>query len=54
MFLFIKVSRDPRFDDLSGNFNEHMFEKAYSFLDGVRTQEKQVKHKKYHLIEIVE
>ena len=40
--VFSKVSRDPRFDDLSGHYNEHMFEKAYSFLDDVRKQEKQV------------
>ena len=36
-----KVSRDPRFDDLSGKFNENMFEKAYSFLDDIRSQEKE-------------
>jgi ribosomal RNA-processing protein 36 len=36
------VSRDPRFDNLSGKFNENMFEKAYSFLDDIRNQEKEV------------
>ncbi|CAB3996442.1 ribosomal RNA processing 36 homolog [Paramuricea clavata] len=36
-----KVSRDPRFDNLSGKFNENMFEKAYSFLDDIRSQEKE-------------
>jgi hypothetical protein len=36
------VSRDPRFDNLSGKFNENMFEKAYSFLDDIRSQEKEV------------
>ena len=39
---FLQVSRDPRFDDLSGRFNENMFEKAYSFLDDIRSQEKEV------------
>ena len=36
------MSRDPRFDDLSGRFNESMFEKAYSFLNDIRSQERQV------------
>ncbi|XP_038071511.1 ribosomal RNA processing protein 36 homolog [Patiria miniata] len=34
------VRRDPRFDDLSGKFNEQAFESSYSFLDGVYSREK--------------
>ncbi|XP_028396353.1 ribosomal RNA processing protein 36 homolog [Dendronephthya gigantea] len=34
-----KAPRDPRFDDISGKFNENMFEKAYSFLDNIKHQE---------------
>jgi len=32
-------SRDPRFDDLSGTFNEHAFRKSYSFVDEHRGTE---------------
>jgi len=35
-----KVSRDPRFDDLSGKLNLEMFKKSYSFLDKIKTKEK--------------
>jgi len=34
------VSRDPRFDDLSGNFNETYFHQAYGFLSDVKQREK--------------
>lgn len=48
-FLF-QVSRDPRFDDLSGKFNENMFEKAYSFLDDITRREMEVsEYKILHL-----
>ncbi|KAJ1834269.1 rRNA biogenesis protein rrp36 [Coemansia sp. RSA 2703] len=32
-------TRDPRFDSLSGNYNEDLFEKSYSFLDKQRETE---------------
>ncbi|KAJ1877277.1 rRNA biogenesis protein rrp36 [Coemansia sp. RSA 1722] len=32
-------TRDPRFDSLSGHFNEDLFEKTYAFLDTQRQQE---------------
>lgn len=32
-------TRDPRFDGLSGNFNEDLFEKSYGFLDKQRLDE---------------
>ncbi|PFX17444.1 ribosomal RNA processing protein 36 homolog [Stylophora pistillata] len=35
-----KMARDPRFDELSGTFNQEMFDKAYSFLDDVKANEK--------------
>lgn len=41
-----KVSRDPRFDDLSGTFNEEYFRKSYSFLSDMKDNEIQVLHKK--------
>ena len=39
-FLFqIKQRRDPRFDSLSGKFNEDLFEKSYSFLNEYKKSE---------------
>ena len=38
----LQTSRDPRFDDLSGTFNEDLFKKSYSFLDDMKTNEKRV------------
>lgn len=35
-----RMARDPRFDELSGSFNQEMFDKAYSFLDDVKANEK--------------
>lgn len=35
-----RMTRDPRFDELSGTFNQEKFEKAYSFLDEVKANEK--------------
>ncbi|BFZ06992.1 hypothetical protein BsWGS_10031 [Bradybaena similaris] len=35
-----KVTRDPRFDDLSGEFNERIFKKTYNFLTEVKKKEK--------------
>ncbi|KAI8048374.1 hypothetical protein BDF22DRAFT_658346 [Syncephalis plumigaleata] len=36
-----KKSRDPRFDRLSGHFNEDLFQKAYGFIDEYRQSELQ-------------
>ncbi|XP_042527746.1 ribosomal RNA processing protein 36 homolog isoform X1 [Dipodomys spectabilis] len=37
-----KVARDPRFDDLSGEYNTEVFDKTYQFLDEIRAKEKQL------------
>ena len=34
-----QVRRDPRFDDLSGQYNEAAFNSNYSFMEGVRRRE---------------
>lgn len=36
-----RVSRDPRFDELSGTFNQEKFDEAYSFLDDIKANEKE-------------
>ncbi|XP_071079437.1 ribosomal RNA processing protein 36 homolog [Haliotis cracherodii] len=36
-----RVSRDPRFDDMSGNYNEAIFKSSYAFLDDVKKREKE-------------
>ncbi|XP_046557875.1 ribosomal RNA processing protein 36 homolog [Haliotis rubra] len=36
-----KVTRDPRFDDLSGKYNEAIFKSSYAFLDDVKQREKE-------------
>jgi len=36
------VARDPRFDDLSGEYNESYFKQSYGFLSDVKLREKQV------------
>ncbi|CAI9730729.1 RNA processing 36 homolog [Octopus vulgaris] len=41
-----KAHRDPRFDDLSGKYNEDFFKKAYSFIDDYREKELKVLKKK--------
>ncbi|RIB03813.1 hypothetical protein C2G38_740450 [Gigaspora rosea] len=35
----IRKRRDPRFDDLSGKFNEDLFEKSYNFLNEYKRSE---------------
>ncbi|XP_046847902.1 ribosomal RNA processing protein 36 homolog [Xenia sp. Carnegie-2017] len=35
-----KVNRDPRFDNLCGKFSKEHFERAYSFVDDIRSREK--------------
>ncbi|XP_074093091.1 kelch domain-containing protein 3 isoform X2 [Macrotis lagotis] len=37
-----KVARDPRFDDLSGDYNPEIFEKTYRFLNEYRAKEKEL------------
>ena len=44
------MARDPRFDELSGSFNQEMFDKAYSFLDDVKANEKKVSN--WYLISV--
>ncbi|XP_061174713.1 ribosomal RNA processing protein 36 homolog [Saccostrea echinata] len=36
-----KVTRDPRFDDLSGQFNEELFSRSYGFLDDIKHRERE-------------
>nr|XP_056709042.1 ribosomal RNA processing protein 36 homolog [Euleptes europaea] len=40
-----KVPRDPRFDDLSGEYNPEVFEKTYAFLNDLKKKEKEVVQK---------
>ncbi|XP_074845350.1 ribosomal RNA processing protein 36 homolog [Carettochelys insculpta] len=39
------VLRDPRFDDLSGEYNPDVFEKTYSFLGTLKKREKEIVQK---------
>ena len=39
---YSKMTRDPRFDELSGTFSQEKFDKAYSFLDDIKANEKKV------------
>lgn len=34
--------RDPRFDDLSGEYKPEIFEKTYKFIDDIKQREKKV------------
>ncbi|XP_025846717.1 kelch domain-containing protein 3 isoform X2 [Vulpes vulpes] len=46
-----KVARDPRFDDLSGEYNPEVFDKTYEFLNDIRAKEKELvkkQLKKHH------
>ncbi|XP_060077896.1 ribosomal RNA processing protein 36 homolog [Ylistrum balloti] len=36
-----KINRDPRFDDLSGDFREDLFNKSYSFLKDIKIRERE-------------
>ncbi|KFQ20576.1 Ribosomal RNA processing protein 36, partial [Mesitornis unicolor] len=40
-----KVHRDPRFDDLSGEYKPEIFMKTYSFLNSIKKQEKEMVQK---------
>ncbi|XP_030742764.1 kelch domain-containing protein 3 isoform X2 [Echinops telfairi] len=37
-----KVARDPRFDDLSGEYNPEVFDKTYQFLNDIRAKEQEL------------
>ena len=39
--------RDPRFDNLSGTFNEDLFQKSYGFVDALKKEELQTVKKKF-------
>lgn len=38
-----QMFRDPRFDDLSGEYKPQIFEKTYKFIDDIKRREKEVK-----------
>uniref|UniRef100_A0A8B9Z4E1 rRNA biogenesis protein RRP36 n=1 Tax=Buteo japonicus TaxID=224669 RepID=A0A8B9Z4E1_9AVES len=38
----LQVRRDPRFDDLSGEYKPEIFMRTYSFLDNIKKQEKEM------------
>ncbi|KAG8430292.1 hypothetical protein GDO86_018042, partial [Hymenochirus boettgeri] len=41
-----QIRRDPRFDDLSGEYKPEVFEQTYKFLDVIKKQEKEMVQKK--------
>nr|XP_023680801.1 ribosomal RNA processing protein 36 homolog [Paramormyrops kingsleyae]XP_023680802.1 ribosomal RNA processing protein 36 homolog [Paramormyrops kingsleyae] len=41
-----KMPRDPRFDDLSGEYKPEIFEKTYSFIKTIKQKEKELVQKK--------
>ncbi|KAM3675781.1 ribosomal RNA processing protein 36 homolog [Ammospiza maritima maritima] len=49
-----KVQRDPRFDDLSGEYKPDIFMKTYSFLDSIKKQEKEMVQKQLKKCQNVE
>lgn len=40
-----QMFRDPRFDDLSGEYKPEIFEKTYKFIDDIRSREKHVRNR---------
>lgn len=40
----LQMFRDPRFDDLSGEYKPEIFEKTYKFIDDIRSGEKKVRN----------
>lgn len=36
------ASRDPRFDDISGEYNEQLFKRSYRFIDKIKKKEYKV------------
>lgn len=43
IFFLTQTFRDPRFDDLSGEYKPEIFEKTYKFIDDIKHREKQVR-----------
>lgn len=44
LFLFFtQTLRDPRFDDLSGEYKPEIFEKTYKFINDIKHREKEVR-----------
>lgn len=44
MFLFVlKMQRDPRFDDLSGEYKPEIFEKTFKFINDIKLKEREVR-----------
>ena len=41
-------ARDPRFDEKAGSFSEDLFKRSYSFLEEMRSEEKQLVVKEAH------
>lgn len=41
--LFTQTLRDPRFDDLSGEYKPEIFEKTYKFIKDIKHREKEVR-----------
>lgn len=39
---FFQISRDPRFDDLSGEYKPEIFNQTYKFINELREKEEQV------------
>nr|KAG5688535.1 hypothetical protein BaRGS_031319 [Batillaria attramentaria] len=40
------VTRDPRFDDISGEFRQDIFERDFSFIDDIKSLEKKTQQEK--------
>lgn len=40
-----QMFRDPRFDDLSGEYKPEIFEKTYKFIDDIKSREKHVRNR---------
>ena len=40
---FAQMFRDPRFDDLSGEYKPEIFEKTFKFINDIKHREKEVR-----------
>jgi len=45
----LQTLRDPRFDDLSGEYKPEIFEKTYKFIDDIKHREKVVRDLEWEL-----
>jgi len=43
--LQLQTSRDPRFDDLSGEYKPEIFEKTYNFINVIKQKEREVRER---------